>query len=210
MKTLYFILFLLFCKNSFGQISQSDNYILKEKYTTKGKQIISYNKAGLKDGVSKYYNNVGYQDSAVTYKNGKRNGLKTFYYAANDIMLFEYKNNRIIRQVILDSNQNVKYESPLNINKIGKTTFEFASGRSFYRMNTTDTIYFHNKDVPSMNLNIYFPGATVIRLNNTTYIIRKWDAQLNTNKGKIVVGIYDRMFTHPFILRNDIFLIDIK
>lgn len=211
MKNVLTIILLFAIGNSQAQILKTDPQ--HEKYkdsSSKGKQIISYNSKRLKDGVSKFYNAAGKLDSTVTFKNNVREGLKTFFYTENDIVLFVYKNNRVIKHTIIDSNNNIKYASPLDISKIGKTTFRFSSGRDYFSSDQNDTIFIKTDDVPPMNFNIYFPGATVIKIDNNTYAIRKWNTQPNTTKGKMVVDIFDRLFSNSRMLRHDVFLVDVR
>ena len=55
-----------------------------------------------------------------------------------------------------------------------------------------------------MNLNVYFPGATVYKINYWTYAIKNWTSQPGTKKGKIVVDIIQDVFTDTKLLKEEI------
>ena len=121
MKLFYTLSFLIFGSVAFGQ---TETYVLKkENINKKGKQKISVDKSGIKNGVSEYYNTKGKLDSTVTYKDGKLNGLKTFFYTEDDIFYSDYVNDSLIRQRILSKSGLVKYESPYDTSQVPATTF---------------------------------------------------------------------------------------
>ena len=187
------------------------------KYYENGniKEKISINQKGLKNGESFYYSEEGILDSSASYKNGKLDGLTIVYYAEDDIFHFNYRNNSLISHKIYDSNHKLKYESPLSLKSIPKTTLHFTSGRKYYDHTKVDTLIV-NKDVPFMNLNIYFPGATVMSIDKYSWIIKAWKAQPHSQNGKMVVvisqfGVEDsHVLQSQKQLREEIIFIPIK
>jgi hypothetical protein len=147
-----------------------------------------FTEEGLKNGEFIYYASDGSVDSSITFKKGKLDGLKKIYFSDNDIFYFDYKNNKLLSHKIYDSINQVKYISPIDIKRIPKTTFQFASGRDFYDHNKTDTLTV-NQVVPYMNQNVYFPGATVRAIGRYSWEIKSWSPQPNSSKGKMVIDI---------------------
>ena len=110
---------------------------------------------------------------------------------------------------------NLKYESPLNLNQIPKTTYKFLSGRNYYDHTKTDTLVV-NRDVPFMNESIYFPGAALISIDQYSWAIKSWKPQPHSQNGKMVVDISqfnvdDTHVVQPNTpLREEIILVPIR
>ena len=122
--------------------------------------------------------------------------------------ILTYKKKKLINHIGFDEYGNLNYQSPLLPNqKI--PSFRFKSGRTFFDNTELDTIIF-DKNVPAINLNAYFPGATVQRINSHTYFIKAWKPQPNTSKGKIVIDVSENSFTKPKNVYHKIELVNIK
>ena len=186
MKTILILIAIIISGNNFAQTNDS----LIKRYYSSGqlKSTGRLTSKGLKDGEFIYYSKEGKIDSSITFKNGRLDGLKVIYYSPDDIFNFSYQNNQLQSHTIYDSTNHLKYKSPLNIDNIPKTTFHFTSGRNFYKSGSTDTLLI-NHDVPFLNQNIYFPGATVRSIDKYSWQISRWDPQPGTSKGKMVIDI---------------------
>ena len=204
-----FCIIMTFCiyTSTFSQIKYHDKGKGKEKTIAKP--------YGFKNGESLFYADDGKLDSSVSLKNGKLNGLTKVYYSDDDIFYFEYKNDSLVSHRIYDSTHKLKYESPLNLNPIPKTTFHFSSGRNYYDTSKSDTLRI-NQDVPYMNQWVYFPGATVIPIDKYSWEVKAWKPQPKTKSGKMVVDIYDFIVENSHVLqktqllREEIILIPLK
>lgn len=123
-----------------------------------------------------------------------------------------YRNKTLIKHVAIDTAGLLMYQSPLlSTQKI--PVFRFLSGRAYYDTEKRDTIVFE-KNIPQMNLWANFPGAGVLRINPYTYIIKEWKAQPGTQKGKMVIDVYENVFEDDSKKSKKVFhkvvLIDIR
>jgi hypothetical protein len=206
-KYFFTTLYLFFGYYSF---SQQGSYKSNKYYSSGGiKEKISLNNLGVKDGISFFYSENGHLDSTVTLRNGKINGLKKIFNIDGDIVFMDYNEDSLIRHRVYSKFSELKYESPLNLKRIPKTTFKFSSGRKYFDRKSFDTLII-NKDVPLLNLNVYFPGAKVYKIDNYTYMIKDWEPQPNSNNGKFVVNIYQDIFASAKILREEIIYVTLK
>jgi len=215
MKPLFILIAIIISRDNFAQTTDS----LTKSYYSSGqlKSIGRFTNKGLKNGEFIYYSEEGKIDSSITFKNGRLNGLKIIYYFDDDIFHFNYQNNKLLSHTIYDSTNQLKYKSPLDIHNIPKTTFHFTSGRTFYKRGSIDTLLI-NQDVPCMNQNIYFPGATFRSIDKYTWEIRRWDPQPGTSKGKMVIdinqfnidGIPETTAIKSKSLRHEIILVPIE
>ena len=122
--------------------------------------------------------------------------------------ILTYRKNKLINHIGFDEKGNLNYQSPL-LPSQKTTSFKLKSGRSFFDTSKLDTIIF-DTNVPAINLYVYFPDATVQKINSYTYFIKAWKPQPNTNKGKIVVDISENSFFKPKNVYHKIQLIEIK
>ena len=207
--------FLAFFVGAYVCAQTGDSIIIKYHGNGNIKQKISINQQRFKNGESLYYSEGGTLDSSVSFRKGKLYGLTKVYYSQDDIFHFNYRNDSLISHKIYDSTHNLKYESPLSLESIPNTTFHFTSGRNYFDPTKVDTLTV-NTDIPFMNQHIYFPGATVIPINKSSWIIKAWKAQPNSKNGKMVVvttqfGVEDSHVSQPQKqLREEIILIPIK
>ena len=215
MKIILIIVIILIYASSFAQTKDRlvTTYYPTGQVKLKGK----LNKVGLKNGEFIYYAPDGSIDSSITFKNGKLDGLKKIYYYANDIFYFDYQDGKFLSHKIYDSSKQLKYESPLDIKHFPKTTFQFASGRQYFSHGKTDTLTI-NQDVPYMNQNVYFPGATVRAIGRYSWEIKSWNPQPNSSNGKMVIDISqfniveipETAAKKSKLLRHEVILISIK
>ncbi|HVX26420.1 MAG TPA: hypothetical protein VHB70_08770 [Parafilimonas sp.] len=214
MKNILILVITIICTSTFAQTKDS----LEAAYYSNGqvKEKGNFNKAGLKDGEFIYYDSNGNIDSSITFEKGKLNGLKKVYYSNDDIFYFDYHNNKLRSHKIYDSANNLKYESPLDIKNIPKTTYHFTSGRDFYKQGETDTLII-NSDVPYLNENVYFPGAIVKSVGKYSWEIQAWKAQPNSTNGKMVIDInqfiveaFETATKKSKLLRHEVILVPIK
>ncbi|MFT3911453.1 MAG: hypothetical protein QM737_18665 [Ferruginibacter sp.] len=205
--TFFIVLYLKAQTNDSLITKYYSNGVLKEKGYL--------NKKKLKSGEFTYYSENGNLDSSSIFKNGKLNGITKIFYSEDDVFFFEYKNNLLISHKIYDSIGRLKYESPLPFKPILRTKFKFASGRLFYDHLKTDTLIVNN-DIPFMNQNIYFPGATVTQLDHYSWIIKNWQTQPHSSNVKMVVvtsefGVDDsHVFQKHKLIKEETILIPVK
>lgn len=62
----------------------------------------------------------------MTFSNGTLEGLKKIYYD-NETDVYEYKKGSLIKHFVYDSLNVLKYETPLDIKKIGVTHIAFST-----------------------------------------------------------------------------------
>ena len=181
MKTILTLLTILIWTTAYSQTkdSSASNYYPSGQVKERGE----LNKSGFKNGEFIYYAANGNIDSSITFKNGKLNGLKKIYYSQDDIFYFDYHNNKLVDHKIYDSAGNLKYHSPLKKRNIPKTKYYFKSSRNYYDHNKLDTLII-SEEVPYMNQNVYFPGATVKAVGKYSWEIKSWHPQPNSEKWK--------------------------
>jgi hypothetical protein len=206
-KLFFTILYLSFGYYSFSQKGDHNN----NTYYSSGniKEKVSLNQLGVKNGKAFFYSENGYLDSTVIFKNGKINGLKKIFHIDGDVIFMDYSEDSLIRHRVYNKFNKLKYESPLNLKRVPRTTFKFSSGRKYFDTKSFDTLII-NKDVPLLNLSVYFPGAKVYKIDNYTYVIKDWKPQPNSNNGKFVVNIYQDIFAEAKILREEIIYVTLK
>ena len=133
----------------------------------------------------------------------------TNYYENSRIRdILTYRKDKLINHIGFDEMGNLNYQSPL-LPSQKTTSYKLKSGRSFFDSIKLDTLIF-DTNVPAINLNVYFPSATVQKINSHTYFIKAWKPQPNTNKGKVVVDISENSFFKPKNVYHKIYLIEIK
>ena len=130
------------------------------------------------------------------FENGSIKEIKTF------------RKNTLLNHIIFNEAGMLLYQSPL-LPAQKKPAFRFASGRVYFDQHLSDTIVFEN-NVPQLNLHFYLPGATVLRIDPYSYLIKAWNAQSGTGKGKLVIDIYEDAFTKPKSVVHKVVLVDIK
>ena len=121
-----------------------------------------------------------------------------------------FKNKKIIRHVVIDTTGLLMYQAPL-LPTQKMPAFKFLSGRSYYEKGKTDTIVFE-KNIPQMNLQVYFAGATVRRTDLYTYVIKELRPQPGSEKGKMVIDVNENVFGGEKSKRifHKVVLIDIR
>jgi hypothetical protein len=130
------------------------------------------------------------------YENGAINEIRT------------YKKRTIINHIVFDEEGNLIYQSPLlQSQKI--PNYRFASGRTYFDHEKLDTIIFE-KNIPAMNLSAYLPGSTTYRIDAYSFVITDWHRQPDSQKGKMVIDIYENAFFKSKRVLHKIVLVDIK
>jgi hypothetical protein len=122
--------------------------------------------------------------------------------------ILTYKKNILVNHVAFDEQGKLIYQSPL-LQGQKKPTYRLASGRSYFDSKNLDTLILNN-NIPSLNLNVYFPGATFIKIDPYSYYIKSWKPQPNSNKGKMVIDIYENAFFKSKWVYHKVELIEIK
>ena len=187
--------FLYFCLTSCNQPKQENKNIIVTTFysTARVKEILTLNKDSVKDGISFYFDEDGFMDSSVEYKNGKLNGIKNKYYADYGIYSYEYKNDTLICHKVYDTLNELKYQTPLDIKNIGKTKFYFKSNRNYFDQDTGDTITIINSRLPNYNRGISFTGAIISRINDNEYGIRTSKHYDDLKEIKLKVSIFQHL-----------------
>ena len=195
MRLLFAYSFLYFLLTSCNHPKSEDkNIVLRTFYSTaRVKQIISLNKDSVKDGISFYFDEDGYIDSSVEYKNGKLNGIKNKYYKDYGIYSYEYKNDILIYHKVFDTLNVLKYQTPLDVKNIGKTKFNFKSNRNYFDQDKSDTITIINNGLPNYNRGISFTGAIISRIDDNSYKISTSKHYDNLKEIKLKVSIYQHL-----------------
>jgi hypothetical protein len=122
--------------------------------------------------------------------------------------ILAYHKHLLVNHVAFNESGALLYQSPLmSMQKI--PNFKFVSGRIYFDSVRLDTIVFDN-NIPQMNLNVYFPGATILRISAYSFAIRSWKPQPNTQKGKMVIDIFENVFTKSSNVLHKVVFIDIK
>jgi hypothetical protein len=170
-------------------VSKPANRVIKKTYYPSGKiaTAIAYNKDGLKDSLSNYYDTIGNIDSTINYANGKLDGIATTYYGdRTEVRL--YKADILLNLSIYDAENVLEYKMPLDTTLIKKARFRFTSGRNYFDKNEIDTLILVTEGVPLGNRTISISGASMLHLNDTSYIIRSPKKQ-NGDSVIIHIGI---------------------
>ena len=174
MTRLTFIFLIFLCSTSCNNSKKADcNFIKTEFYSTgKIRDILSLDSHGVKNGLSFYFNGYGFLDSSLTFSNGILEGLKKIYYD-NETDVFEYKNGNLIKRFIYDSLNNLKYETPLDIKKIGITHVAFSNHRNYFDTSKVDTFTITTEGLPLYNRGMTVSGATIQHgKNDSTFTIK--------------------------------------
>lgn len=138
------------------------------------KNVLSLTRSGIKNGECIYYDKYGTKDSSVIYSNGIKNGLKKVYSSYGRYENF-YKNGVLINHKEYNSLNVLKYETPLNIKSLSKTTYKLLSNRNYLDKHKTDTIVIINKTLPTYNRAIGIIGPLSRPLGDDSFIIGKTD-----------------------------------
>ena len=141
--------------------NQSDKNIIVENYYTNGKKkdSITLNADKQKNGKCFYYDNDGGLDSTVTFKNGRRNGLKNKYFGEYGVYTYNFFNDSLIEERIYDTLNRLMYIAPLDVKSLPKTTFRLFSKRLYFDQDKGDTILIINSKLPPFNRGISVSGA---------------------------------------------------
>lgn len=153
--------------------NQADIRVIKKKtfYANgKIKNVLSLTPDSIKDGECIYFDEYENKDSSVTFSNGILDGLKQVY-SKYGHYTDVYKNGILINHKEYDSLNVLKYETPLNINNLSKTTYKFASNRTYLDKNKTDTLVIINESVPTYNRGIEIVGPLSQPLGDDSFII---------------------------------------
>jgi hypothetical protein len=187
------IIFLIFiCGTSCNHSKKDDcNFIKTEFYSTgKIRDILSINSRGIKNGESFYFNEYGFLDSSLTFSNGTLDGLKKIYYD-NETDVYNYKNGSLIKHFVYDSINFLKYETPLDIKKIGITHIAFSNHRKYFDTSKVDTFTITTEGLPSYNRGLMVTGATIERVKNDSTFTLRINSYLKTSK-KVKIWITAR------------------
>jgi hypothetical protein len=167
------------------------NTIKTEFYPTgKIKNIISLNSDNLKDGESFHFNEYGLLDSSLTFSNGTLDGFKKIYYD-NETDVYEYKNGSLIKHFVYDSLNVLKYETPLDIKKIGITHIAFSNHRNYFDTSKVDTFTITTEGLPAYNRGLMVSGATIEHVKNDSTFTLKINSYLKVSK-KVKIWITAR------------------
>ena len=122
--------------------------------------------------------------------------------------ILTYRKKELVSHVAFNEYGKLIYQSPLLPHQ-KKPVYKFKSGRSYFDSKRSDTIVI-NDNVPEVNLNVYFPGAKLTRLNQYTYFIQSWEPQPGSKKGKMVIDIYENSFSRSKRVYHKVVLVDIE
>jgi hypothetical protein len=102
------------------------------------------------------------------------------------------RNHSLISHLAFEESGELIYQSPL-LPEQKNPKFKFVSGRTYFDAKRSDTMVFE-KNIPRLNLLVNFVGATVWRITPYSFGIKGWKPQPGTQKGKMVIDIYENMF----------------
>jgi hypothetical protein len=183
--TIIFLIFL--CGTSCNHSKNGDcNFIKTEFYPTgKIRYILSIDSRGIKNGQSFFFNEYGFLDSSLTFSNGTLEGLKKIYYD-NETDVYEYKKGSLIKHFVYDSLNVLKYETPLDIKKIGVTHIAFSNHRNYFDTSKVDTFTITTEGLPFYNRGLIVTGANIERVqNDSTFTLRISSNSKGSKKVKI-------------------------
>ena len=173
MRPLSLLLFLVLGLTNCNQSKErSCNFIKTELYETgKIKTLLSVNSSNIRNGECFYFGETGFLDSSVTFSNDILEGLKKIFYDV-ETYTYEYHNGHLIKSCVYDSLNVLKYQTPLDIKKIGKTQLNFFSKQNFIEQNKVDTFTIANAGLPPYNRSLAVIGAVINSINDHTFTIR--------------------------------------
>lgn len=122
--------------------------------------------------------------------------------------IITYKKKTLINHIGFDETGKLIYQSPLLANQ-RTPSYKFSSGRLYFDSTKLDTLIIGN-NIPKANFNVYFPGATVMRIDAYTYFIKSWKPQPKTQKGKMVIDVVENAFFKPKNVCHKVVLIDLN
>lgn len=135
-----------------------------------------------------------------------QNGLRIdTNYNGKLVEYITYKNNKVINHIVYDEDGKLFYQSPLlPAQKVVR--FHFASGRTYYDTKLGDTIVV-DENIPVMNLHVMCTGCAIQMLTHYSYHIRSWSPQPKTNSGKLMIGVYENVFTNSKqVVKKELFI----
>ena len=153
--------------------TEKDCNVIKTDFyeTGKLKRILSLNPKGFKNGESFYFNEYGFLDSSVTFRNDILDGIKKIFYDA-EIYTYQYDKGNLLSHSVYDSLNMLLYKTPLDINKVGKTQIKFFSNRNYIDQSKIDTFTITNEGLPPYNRRLEVSGAIIEHLHDKTFTIR--------------------------------------
>ena len=192
MRRLTFIFLIFLCGISCNHTKNGDcNFIKTEFYPTgKIRDILSLDSREIKNGQSFFFNEYGFLDSSLTFSNGTLEGLKKIYYD-NETDVYEYKNGSLIKHFVYDSLNVLKYETPLDIKKVGITHIAFSNHRNYFDTSKVDTFTITTEGLPAYNRGLMVAGATIERVKNDSTFTLKINSYLKASK-KVKIWITAR------------------
>ena len=134
-----------------------------------------------------FFNEYGFLDSSLTFSNGTLEGLKKIYYD-NETYVYKYKNGSLIKHFVYDSLNVLRYETPLDIKKIGITHIAFSNNRKYFDTTKVDTFTITTEGLPAYNRGLMVSGATIERLKNDSTFTLKINSYLKSSK-KVKISI---------------------
>ncbi len=147
----------------------------------------------VKNGECFYFDEDGNIDSSVTFLNGKLDGVRKLYHLSYGTYTYEYKNGLLSKYKFYDTLDILRYESPLNLKSIAKTTYKFKSNRNYFDQDKIDTITIINDGLPYYNRGISIIGALFSRYNEESYIIKTSKHFKDLKEIKIKVEIFQHL-----------------
>lgn len=133
----------------------------------------------------------------------------TSYYETGEVREIKtYKKRSLVNHLAFDKSGKLIYQSPLLPDQ-KVPTYRFASGRTYYDQRLTDTIVFE-RNIPYLNVRVYFPGATVMPIGHYSYFIKSWAPQPGTQKGKMVINVFENAFYKSKRVFNKVVYTDLK
>jgi len=149
-------------------------------------------------------------DSLKTFKNGKLNGPKRYFYPEGAMYCTEYMNGKLIAELGIDANHKTRLQFPLDIKKVETCTVKLKSGRDYFDKSKTDTIIIINNSLPPLNRTVSVTGAMIAFLDDDSYAIRLAKPDANPKEIKITVTIYCDLGYYKPACRNDTIMFPVK
>lgn len=149
-------------------------------------------------------------DSLETFRNGKLNGPKRYFYSDGAMYLTEYKNGKLIAGQGFDENHKIKILFPLDIKKVERCKIKFKSGRDYFDKSKTDTIIIVNNSLPPLNRTVSVTGAVISFLDEDSFVIRLAKPDSNPKEIKIIVAIHCELEDYKPACRNDTITFPVK
>ena len=104
-----------------------------------------------------------------------------------------YLHDSLISHNLYDSLGVLKYKTPIDLTKIGKTKIKFVSGRIYFDWTKIDTLEVINENLPFYNRGIHINGSQLIFLKENFYKIK---ASTKTRTTPKQLTLYIDLYQH--------------